>query len=109
MLDDVLADLQAPKVDANRAYLRSLGHPLVARAASGEGGLQEEVRDLFYFFHEPAQYVRNFIAIPRLRQGHDRRLKDLEGVLGGLDLQTTREAWAQIAFEKDVAEGKVRV
>ena len=44
-----------------------------------------------------------------MRQGHDRRLKDLEGVLGGLDLQTTREAWAQIAFEKDVAEGKVRV
>lgn len=109
MLDDALADLPAPKVDANRAYLRGLGHPLVARAASGEGSLQEEVRDLFYFFHEPAQYVRNFFAIPRLKQEHDRRLRDLEGVLGGLDLQTAREAWAQIAFDRDMAEGRVRV
>lgn len=95
MKETSLIELPEETVERNLSYLRGQNgsqNRLLERTYNGQGRFSEEVHDLFYFFNGFGKYVKRIVRTPKLREGHNQRLGELEQVLNNVDLMTLKEA-----------------
>lgn len=102
MIKSKSIELPEETIERNLTYIRGLrgSNRVLDRVYNGQEMFSEEVDDLFYFFNGFGQYVKSSFRIPRLREGHDERLGELEQVLNNVDLMTIEEIEFGNLFKK---------
>ena len=85
-------DFEGWQIEKNLSHLRTVSNDLLKKVTSKQTTLSKEFEDLFYFRQESFPWSK-FLWPPSInfKENHDGRVKELEQVMGKLDLSIHEE------------------